>query len=114
MTKPLFLLVSLPLVVLASACGKSDDQPVATTNAVVNPVGVTCQAGTVNYNNTCVPTQQGVPPGYNGPGFPSPPPGGYCGGTYWANGYSYQNSCWGQNYGYGYRWYYRAGVIWYW
>jgi len=113
MKKPFFVLVNLTLAILATACGSNKDQPVAQVAAA----GVTCPAGTVNYNNQCVTTQQGVPPGYNGPGYNSPPPGGYtapgyCGGYYWQNGYSYTSGCW-QSYGYT-RWYYYGGVIWYW
>lgn len=115
MKQKLFILVSLPLVILASACGSNNDQPAATTVAAVGTV--TCPAGQVNYNNTCVTTYNGQPnyPGYNGQGYQTAPPGGYCnGGQYWNNGYSYQNNCWGYNNGGGYRWYYYGGIIYYW
>jgi hypothetical protein len=113
MKHKLFILISLPIVLLASACGKSDDQPATTVAPVASTVS--CPAGQVNYNNTCVTTTNGQPnyPGYNGQYYNYAPPS--CGG-YANNGYSYYNNCYnGYSYGYGYsRWYYYGGMIYYW
>lgn len=115
MKQKLFALASLSILALATGCGKSEDQPAASTAAV----GVTCPAGTVNYNNTCVTSQYGNPtgqPGWNGQYNSSLPPGGGlsgCGGFYWNNGYSYTNGCYNQPV-YHYWWVSPSGIIWYW
>lgn len=117
MKQKLFIFVSLPLVLLATACGHSNDQPATTVAAA----GVTCTPPTVNVNNQCVNPQgnyYGQPPtgmpGYNGQGYTTPPPGynSFCSGQYWNSGYSYTTGCFPM---YGYRyWYYYGGYFWYW
>ena len=114
MKKSLLMPFGILVLVLASSCGKNDD-PAPTT--VVQPVGtVTCPSGQVVYNNTCVNTVNGLPPGYTGSGYTSMPPGGYCSGAYWASGYSYNSYCSSGNYygSYSVRWYYWNGFIYYW
>ena len=111
-----FAPICLAILFVASSCGKKDEPAPVTT---VQPVGtVTCPAGQMVYNNTCVTTINGQPPGYNGSGYTTPPPGYSCSGQYWANGYSYTSNCGGSSYyygGYSYRsWYYWNGFIYIW
>jgi len=114
MKHKLFVLISLPLVILATACGKSDDPAPVDTSAVQATSANSCQSGYV-YNSTygCLPAQYGQPPGYNGgqPVNVTIPTNNYCSGgygTYYGGG----NRCWNQ--GYSYHWSYSGGYYYYW
>lgn len=123
MKQKLFVLLSLPIVILASACGKSDDQPAVTT---VAPVAATCTTpGYVQGPNGCLPTQYGgyyngqTNGGYYGqPVNVSVPTNYYCSGSGsyyggWRSGWNSYNgsNCW--NNGYSYRWSYSGGYYYY-
>jgi hypothetical protein len=111
MKHKLFVLISLPLVILATACGSSNDQPAVDTSAVQATAANSCQSGYVyNPSYGCLPAQYGQPPGYNGqPVNVTIPSNGYCngGGSYYGG-----NRCFNQ--GTGYTWRYYGGYYYYW